>query len=438
MIWHLLKFWTSFLLPVFYKRIQVKNMENLKLHGPAIIVMNHPNAFIDPVAISMTCYPPQLKYLARGDVFKPGLATWFFEKLGIVPIFRIQDGGKEGLKKNDEAYRRVNQLLKKNYKIIVFAEGLCVQERRLRPLKKGVARMIAGAYEYLGDEKLTVIPVGLNYSRPDKFRSNLLYNVGEPVLVKEFMQDYQQNPAKTLTKLLGYIEPKLKELITHIDNPKNDDAVYMAEQLFKKDWVKKQGLNYSNLHDQLTVLKQITNKINTASKENMDALEEFNLKARYYFSKLHQNGLRDWLINPQQNKFVNWPLLVVRYLLLIMGAPFYLIGLLGNYVPLYITNKLTKKIVKKPEFFASIALAISLFVFLLNYLLWSLGIYFYFESGFAFMMGTITLMLSGAFCLYYHPFLYKSLGMSRILNKKVLFRELTEEREKLIVLINKF
>ena len=93
MIWHLLKFWTSFLLPVFYKRIQVKNMENLKLHGPAIIVMNHPNAFIDPVAISMTCYPPQLKYLARGDVFKPGLASWFFEKLGIVPIFRIQDGG---------------------------------------------------------------------------------------------------------------------------------------------------------------------------------------------------------------------------------------------------------------------------------------------------------------------------------------------------------
>lgn len=413
-------------------------MMNLKQEGPAIIVMNHPNAFIDPVAISMACYPPQLKYLARGDVFKPGLASWFLEQLGIVPIFRIQDGGKEGLKKNDEAYRRVNELLKKNYKVIVFAEGICVQERRLRPLKKGVARMITGAYEFLNDERLRVIPVGLNYSRPDKFRSNLLYNVGEPVFVKDFMEDYTQNPAKTLNKIIGYIEPELKSLITHIDDPANDDAVYMAEQLFKKEWIKEQGLDYSNLDDQLSVLKQITSKVNLASANNKPALEEFKVSAREYFNSLHHHGLRDWLIDPKQNKWVNWPLLVVRYIILMLGLPLYLIGLTGNYLPLFVTNKLTRMIVKKPEFFASMALAFGLIVFLLNYLTWFLVVYYFSESIFPAIISCIGLMLFGAFCLYYHPFLYKTVGMGRILTNKTLFKDLQEQRQKLAVIINKF
>lgn len=187
MVWHLIKYWISFLLPTFYKRIQGKNIHLLKVSGPAIIAMNHPNAFTDPILFTYVAYPVRTYYLARGDAFKPGLISWILEKIGIVPIFRIQDGGKEGLKKNDEAYRRVNHLLGKNSKIIVFAEGLCVQERRLRPLKKGVARMVFGAYTAIKDDRLMVYPVGVNYSQPDKFRSDLFYNVGEPIHSKIFI-----------------------------------------------------------------------------------------------------------------------------------------------------------------------------------------------------------------------------------------------------------
>src|SRR5690606_35819683 len=130
MIWHIIRYWIAFFIPIFYKRLQVKNMHVLKEKGPAIIAMNHPNAFTDPILITTLVHPMKLKYLARGDAFKPGLIAWILESIGIVPIFRIQDGGKEGLKKNEDAYRRVNYLLNHNCKIIVFAEGLCIQERR--------------------------------------------------------------------------------------------------------------------------------------------------------------------------------------------------------------------------------------------------------------------------------------------------------------------
>src|SRR6478609_8350002 len=125
MIWHFLKCLVSFVLPVFYKRVQSKNIHFLKTKGPVIIAMNHPNAFTDPIYLTYLTYPTRLNYLARGDVFKPGFASFMLEQIGIIPIFRVRDGGKEGLKKNDESYQVVNKLLARDGKIMVFAEGLC-------------------------------------------------------------------------------------------------------------------------------------------------------------------------------------------------------------------------------------------------------------------------------------------------------------------------
>ena len=99
MIWQILRFWVSFILPPFYKRLQIKNPHFARIKGPVIIAMNHPNSFVDPILFAVLTHPLRPSFLARGDAFKPGIASWFLGKIGIIPIFRIQDGGKEGLKK---------------------------------------------------------------------------------------------------------------------------------------------------------------------------------------------------------------------------------------------------------------------------------------------------------------------------------------------------
>lgn len=413
-------------------------MLNLQVKGPVIIAMNHPNAFTDPVALSMACYPPRLYYLARGDAFKPGLISWFLGHIGIVPIFRIQDGGKEGLKKNEDAYRKVNELLKKNAKVIIFAEGLCVQERRLRPLKKGVARMVFGAYDYLNNKDLVVVPVGINYSKPDKFRSNLFYNVGEPIAVKDFIEEYHSNPAKANNKFLEHLEPCMKDLISHINNPADDAAVYMAETLLKKQRVKELNLDYNNLDHQLIALKQITEKINSASINNNPALAEFKKEGKEYFNLLHKSKLRDWLIDPQQNKMVSYSFLLLRTLFLIMSFPIYITGLIANLPPLVITDRLTCKIIKHREFYSSIGLGVSMFAFLLTYLMWFFVSYTLLPNVLLPVLILICIALSAAFCLFYHPFLLKTLGMFRILSNKALWHKLSTQRQRLIGLINKF
>ncbi|PBQ31655.1 hypothetical protein CNR22_07695 [Sphingobacteriaceae bacterium] len=438
MIWHTLRYLITFLLPVFYKRTQIKNLDAITVKGPVIIAMNHPNAFTDPIYIAYLSYPQRVFYMARGDAFKPGLIAYILEKIGIVPIFRIQDGGKEGLKKNDEAYRRVNHLLSKNGKVIVFAEGLCIQERRLRPVKKGVARMVFGAYEALKTENLVVVPIGVNYTKPDKFRSDIFYNIGEPIVVKDFMADYEENPARTYNKFLQVLEPKMKELITHINDKQNDEFVLQVELLYKKDLLREQGLDFRNLDHDFQVLKQLTEKVNLANEANPELVTEARVLSKHYFKVLEQNKLKDWLINPKQNQQVNSLFLVLRILALLLTLPLYIAGLLGNYLPLISTHLLAKKVIKFKEFYSSIAIGSSMFIFWINYVLWFMLIYWLSPNvlwpfGMCFVM-----IMCGYFSLYYHPFLKKTLGIKRILSNKSLYSSLTEERKKLLSLINKF
>ncbi len=438
MIWNTLRYLIAFFLPVFYKRIQAKNIDKLNVKGPVIIAMNHPNAFTDPIYITYLSYPLRVNYLARGDAFKPGLISYLLEKIGIVPIFRIQDGGKEGLKKNDETYQRVNYLLSKNGKMIVFAEGLCIQERRLRPLKKGVARMVFGAYEALKSDNLIVIPIGVNYSQPDKFRSTVFYNIGEPIPVKDFIEDYKQNPAKTQNRFLQHLEPKMKELITHINDKNNDQVVLHVEELCKKTILKKKGLDYKNLAHDFLVLKELTEKVNLASEKTPELVGEFRSESASYFEELHKNGLRDWLVDPERNKNVNWLNVSFRILLIVIGFPLYLAGLIGNYLPMVLTHRITKKSIKHAEFYSSIAIGVGMVVFWLNYLFFFFLIYALSPSVLWPVSICFLLAMCAWFSLYYHPFLVKTRGMIRTLKNPSLVTKLSLKREKLLSLINKF
>ena len=413
-------------------------MSRITVKGPVIIAMNHPNAFTDPIVLSYLTFPLRLKYLARGDVFKPGFVSTMLEIIGIVPIFRIQDAGKEGLKKNDESYQRVNSLLKKNCKVIVFAEGLCVQERRLRPLKKGVARMVFGAYESIHNENLMVLPIGIHYDKPHQFRSHVYYNVGEPILAKDYIEDYRNNAVKTNKKFLEDLRVTMKSLIAHIDDKSNDEVVYMIEELCKTDWMEQENLNLKDLNDDFKMTKKITNLVNQTATRNQPGLDDFKEKAKSYFNKLKKKHLQDWLINPKQSQKVKVYLLVARIFLLTICAPIYLVGLIGNFLALLLTHFLTRKIIKSNEFYSSIALGLGMIIFLLNYVLIYFISHSFTSNAVVSCFHCFLFIIAGFLSLHYHSALIKTRGLMKIIFNTTLANELKKEREILITLINNF
>jgi 1-acyl-sn-glycerol-3-phosphate acyltransferase len=438
MIWKILRYWTTFIFPASFKRIQIKNAHWAKTDKPAIIAMNHPNSFADPILYTILTHPVRPRFMARGDAFKPGFAAWFLEQIGILPIFRIQDGGKEGLQKNDSTYQKVNQYLKKNHKVIIFAEGLCVLERRLRPIKKGVPRMVFGAYEDVGNDQLQIIPVGLNYSQPDKFGSTVFIQVGEPINIKDYWEDFKVHPAKTYNKLLQVLEPRMKSLVTHINKKEDDTAVLQAEILLKPALMRQKGYSARNLEQDFEVLNTITERINSASEQEPEHLAEFKIKAKAYFSQLEQFKLRDWLFDPSMADKNGTTALFMRLIGFLLGGPLYLLGLLLNWLPFALVPPVTNKLIKSREFYASIALGLGM-VF---YLIWYIILYFITAAVLperiwpAFIW--LVAGLSAKFCLHFYPLPLKLWAQIRVQFNQPLRAKLMAQRKEVMAVLNKF
>lgn len=421
----------SLSLTSYYKRIKVKNKKVLEANVPMVLAFNHPNAFMDPVVFSLVAYPPKYHYLARGDVFKKAIARYALESIGLVPIYRIQDGGKEGLEKNNETYRRVYQFLAWKRKIIVFAEGLCIQERRLRPIKKGVPRMLFGAMDLIQNQDFLVVPVGVNYSDPDKVGSSLFYNIGEPIRVADYYEEYKEHPSRAYNKFLKVLEPRLKDLITHIENPENDKLLPQLEQIFMRDWIKKHKLTLHDPEHEYIITKKLTELVNKADKEEKEALVGLKEKCADYLHKLKIMGVRDWVINPKNNWQINWLMFLFRMPIMIAALPLIVIGMAGNYLPYKISENIVKKKIRNREFYSSFNLGIGTFLTLFYYILLFIITGILTEGMGWPWLAIFIAYVTGKFTLNFYPFILKTKGIFNAITHTTGLKNLRDDRKKL-------
>lgn len=108
----------------------------------------------------------------------------------------------------------------------IFPEGGSHDRPDLLPLKPGVAIMALGAVASLLKEDpdaevtpVAVVPVGLNYFHPNKFRSRVVVEFGTPIMVDKGMaQSYIAKSRDAVAKLLSMISIGLKEVTVTSDD----------------------------------------------------------------------------------------------------------------------------------------------------------------------------------------------------------------------------
>ncbi|HNA95205.1 MAG TPA: 1-acyl-sn-glycerol-3-phosphate acyltransferase, partial [Saprospiraceae bacterium] len=133
---------------VFFRHIHIQGLENIPREGPLLLAANHPTAFIEPCVAA--CFQHRtLHFIVRGDIFKNPFYIKILKALHLIPIFRFKDG-YTNLKQNQETFRYVNQVLQERKTILILVEGRTIQEKKLRPVQKGPARMAFGAYDAYG------------------------------------------------------------------------------------------------------------------------------------------------------------------------------------------------------------------------------------------------------------------------------------------------
>jgi len=166
---------------IFCRRVIINKPAILKEKGPILLASNHPNSFLDSVIID-TIFKQPIWSLARGDVFKNKFVIRILTAIKILPVYRTSEG-VENLSINYKTFEACLDLFRKDSIVMIFSEGKCINEWRLRPLKKGTARLAIKAWEE--GIPLKIQPVGINYSSFWRFGKNVFINFGEPIVSQD-------------------------------------------------------------------------------------------------------------------------------------------------------------------------------------------------------------------------------------------------------------
>lgn len=132
---------------------------------PLILACNHPNSFLDAIVLGGYHRRP-LHFLARGDAFKNPRAAKVMRALKMIPIYRISEG-KENLDNNKQTFQDCMEVFRNNGIVLIFSEGISINEWRLRPLKKGTARIAWMCWKEENIADMLVQPTGINYNSFD-------------------------------------------------------------------------------------------------------------------------------------------------------------------------------------------------------------------------------------------------------------------------------
>lgn len=172
------KFFIRRALAIYCRQIRISSPEWLKQKGPLLLAANHPDSFLDAIIIGSRFSEP-VYFLARGDAFRRPMVRKILTALKLIPIYRLSEG-REHLALNDATFDRCNQIFQESGIILIFSEGLCVNQWELRPLKKGTARIALTAMESSDTARsLQILPVAISYDSFRRFGKKVLIDLGQ-------------------------------------------------------------------------------------------------------------------------------------------------------------------------------------------------------------------------------------------------------------------
>jgi 1-acyl-sn-glycerol-3-phosphate acyltransferase len=156
------------LVRLFYREIEVRGDRPV---GPVVYALNHPNALVDAALIFDVLDDPP-SFLAKEPVLCMPVIGWLAKTLRCLPVYRKIDGRDPS--NNAATLQAARELLDRGQSIAIFPEGTSHCHRRLLPLRKGAARIAAGA-------AVPIVPVALRYQSKGRFRSRVVVEFAAPI-----------------------------------------------------------------------------------------------------------------------------------------------------------------------------------------------------------------------------------------------------------------
>lgn len=439
MLYYLIRILAVLSLERFFHSIVVEHRERIPVDRPIIFVANHPNAVMDAMLMSYAV-GRRIHFVAKSTLFTNRIACWFFGKLGVVPIYRLQDDPAQ-MHRNVDMFRRLYDLLERGGSFLIFPEGRSEPVRKIEPIKTGAARIAFGA-EKESDFRLGVVimPVGLNYSDYERFRSDVYCRFGHPIIPGELKKEYEEDPLRAVRSVTREIRVSLEKLTTYLPEIDLEETVSNLEAIYKKELMMDLGMKAKSMKDDFLVTKGIIKAVEWFYERHPQRAQRMQKRIASYLTTLERLHIKDEFLS------VGRPGIGFRrrskaWLFMVVGFPLFVWGTINNVAPYLVPRWFVNRFVEQKTSVSSIKLLVGFGSFTVFYALqiW-LGWYSFHHKWFT-IIYAVSLIPSGNYALYYlkkaRNYRQHLIFLSLFYRRRILIYSLIRQRMRLMESLNR-
>jgi len=357
----------------YYDEYIVLGKENIPVGEPLIIAPNHLNALMDAIAI-LSLPPSNMSkvYLSRADLFNlPELIVRFIRFAKLVPAFRIRDG-YENLDKNKASFDEAEDVLINNAAVVIMPEGNQGEEKKIRPLVKGIFRIAFSAQQKMPVGKsVKILPIGIEMGHLMKFGKHIIINIGKPIDIADYTKTYDENQAIAINQLKNKLRIDMESLVQNLATDKYYSCFETAIDVVGSNMLKELHL-CDNTVNRFFAGQKAAGKLVELEKSYPQETEQLDVLCKKYKEGLQKVNLRTE--NFEQTA-MGVPALFIKGLLSILYVLTGLPGFLLNILPFKIPTLFVKILnIEYKGFYSSVYFGFSILSFPLMYTLQSLFI----------------------------------------------------------------
>jgi glycerol-3-phosphate O-acyltransferase/dihydroxyacetone phosphate acyltransferase len=268
----------------FFRRIDVVGKQNVPNSGPVIFAGNHPNALMDGWLLTAKCGRWPLHFMANAKLWNYRILGRLLDLSGAVPVYPREDHGDDA--DNSAAFDKLYEVIESGDCMGIFPEGISHAESQLTKLKTGAAR-IALAVAARGKTTVTIVPCGLNYIHRHRFRSQVMLEFGEPIVIDQhWAAEYRNDNPGTVRKLTEYLAQALLNVTLNAPDWNTLRFVQTARRLYKPKTADLTPGQYVELNRRFVE--------RYVELRDRPELREFRARAEDYQSRLDMLGLKDY------------------------------------------------------------------------------------------------------------------------------------------------
>ena len=343
-----------------YRKVYVEDYHHVPAGKKVIYALNHPTAFIDPVALA-THVHEHCWTMLRADMFVNATVRFLLHSIKNLPISRAREGDRVALKNNLRSLDFAADRALHGEPTTILSEGVCKHERRLRPIQRGTAQLLHKMWRKSSDPELAIVPVSIQFDEPNTMRSNIILRFGQPIYARDYAGGFEQDLRTTIEVITEEIHSRLRKMIIHVEDPRRDDLAASFLPLIQHEHPDRGIFPTSGSNPYWHQQWEAVEKLNALSEFEAGQLR---LDLEEYQGKLKAKDVNDaGLVNPGYGNLGR------GFLLWLLSIPA-IIGWMINYPVWAMAWTQAQKRVKLDQFFASIVLGMAVGGSLVYMIIW--------------------------------------------------------------------